>query len=119
MPYFLKALGLIGTAAMIWVGGGIVVHGFETYGLGGLGHLIHDAAETAAHSLPAAGGVVQWLVEATGAGLAGIAIGLVTIPAISYCIAPIWRRFKPGNPRALAADPGFRARNSASAFRRR
>ena len=95
MPYFLRVLGMIGTAAMIWVGGGIVVHGFETYGLGGLSHLIHDAAEMAAHSLPAAGGAVKWLVEATGAGLAGIAIGLLTIPVISYCIAPAWRKFKP------------------------
>ena len=95
MPYFLKALGIIGTAAMIWVGGGIVVHGFETYGLGGLSHLIHDMADMVAHRLPAVGGVVRWLVEAAGAGLAGIAVGLVTIPAISYCIAPIWRRLKP------------------------
>jgi uncharacterized protein len=95
MPYFLKALGIIGTAAMIWVGGGIVVHGFETYGFGGLSHLIHDAAETAAHGLPAAGGAVKWLVEATGAGLAGIAVGLLAIPAISYCISPIWTRFRP------------------------
>jgi predicted DNA repair protein MutK len=95
MPFFLKALGVIGTAAMIWVGGGIVVHGFETYGFAGLAHLIHDAAATAAHSLPAGAGVVEWLVGAAGAGLAGIAIGLVAIPVISYCIAPLWRRFKP------------------------
>lgn len=94
MPYFLKALGIIGTAAMIWVGGGIILHGFETYGFGGLSHLIHDTAEMAAHSLPAAGGVVKWLVEATGAGLAGIAVGLVTIPVISYCISPVWNRFR-------------------------
>ena len=95
MPYFLRVLGMIGTAAMIWVGSGIVVHGFETYGLGGLSHLIHAAAEMAAHSLPAAGGAVKWLVEATGAGLAGIAIGLLTIPVISYCIVPLCRQFKP------------------------
>ena len=30
---FLKALGIVGTAAMMWVGGGIIVHGLEEYGL--------------------------------------------------------------------------------------
>ena len=29
-PIFLRA---VGTAAMIWVGGGIIVHGLEAYGL--------------------------------------------------------------------------------------
>ncbi len=33
MPVFLKGLAVIGTAAMIWVGGGIIVHGLEGYGL--------------------------------------------------------------------------------------
>lgn len=94
MPYLLRGLGIIGTAAMIWVGGGIVVHGFETYGFGGLSHFIHDTAEMAAHSVPAAEGAVKWLVQAIGAGMAGIAIGLITIPAITYCISPIWNRFR-------------------------
>ena len=34
MPKVLKILGLVGTAAMIWVGGGILLHGFEKYGFG-------------------------------------------------------------------------------------
>src|SRR5919106_2364130 len=29
MPYVLSALSIIGTAAMLWVGGGIIVHGLE------------------------------------------------------------------------------------------
>jgi predicted DNA repair protein MutK len=53
MPYFLKALGAVGTAAMIWVGGGIVVHALEEYGLPGLGHAIHAAAEAAARNAAA------------------------------------------------------------------
>ncbi len=35
MPVFLKVLAGVGTAAMIWVGGGILVHGLEHYGLDG------------------------------------------------------------------------------------
>ena len=59
----------VGTAAMVWVGGGIIVHGLEEYGLAGLGHAIHAAAEAAAHAVPAAGGVVEWLVTAAGSGV--------------------------------------------------
>ena len=37
MPGFLMLLSAIGTAAMIWVGGGIVVHGLETHGFPDVG----------------------------------------------------------------------------------
>jgi hypothetical protein len=40
------------------------------------------------------GGLFGWLVEATGAGLVGAVVGLVAIPAMSYCASPLWRRIK-------------------------
>jgi len=52
MPWFLKVLGVTGTAAMIWVGGGIIVHGLEGYGMAGISEAIHRSAELAAHALP-------------------------------------------------------------------
>lgn len=91
MPYFLKALGLLGTAAMIWVGGGIILHGLEGYGLGWLPHLLHDAGDAAARLAPAIGPFLAWLVEATGAGIFGLAIGGATITAMSYGFLPLWR----------------------------
>ena len=75
MPRVMTALSVIGIAAMIWVGGGIIVHGLEVFGLGGLAHLIHDVAEAAGHAIPAIGGIVAWIVGAAGAGLFGLAIG--------------------------------------------
>ena len=95
MPYFLKGLGAVGTAAMIWVGGGIVLHGFEEYGYGWLSHLLHDAGEAAAHVIPAIGSFVSWLVQAIGSGIAGIALGMVAIPTMSYGVSPVWRQLKP------------------------
>ncbi|MBB3355477.1 hypothetical protein FHT70_005439 [Rhizobium sp. BK049] len=91
MPYLLKVLGLIGTAAMIWVGGGIIAHGAESFGFAWLSHLLHDAGEGAAHAMPAVSGVVSWLVQAAGSGLVGILLGLATIPAVGYVVAPAWR----------------------------
>jgi uncharacterized protein len=92
--YLLQTLGVIGTAAMIWVGGGIILHGLERYGRGGLSHAIHDAAAFVAGLLPAAGPLLMWIVEAAGAGLFGIAVGLVAIPATAYAVAPLWRRVR-------------------------
>jgi predicted DNA repair protein MutK len=88
--YLLQALGVIGTAAMIWVGGGIILHGLEDYGLGWLSHVIDDAAAFAAGLLPAVGPLLGWLVEAAAAGLVGLAVGLIAIPAMAYCVSPLW-----------------------------
>jgi predicted DNA repair protein MutK len=62
MPGFLTFLGAAGTAAMIWVGGGIIVHGLEAYGVHSVGQAIDSAAEAAAQALPSAAGPVKWTV---------------------------------------------------------
>lgn len=75
MPYLLGVLGTVGTAAMLWVGGGIVLHGMEEYGLVALPHTIHHAAEVAGHAVPAAAGLITWAVGAIGSGLFGVVLG--------------------------------------------
>ena len=79
MPIVMKALSLVGIAAMIWVGGGIIVHGLEVFGFEGIAHAIHDMAEAAGHWLPALEGPVSWLVGAIGAGIVGLAIGAIIV----------------------------------------
>ena len=75
MPIVMKALSTIGIAAMIWVGGGILVHGLEEFGWAAPAHLIHDLAVAAGHVVPAIQGLVEWVVEAAGAGIFGLAVG--------------------------------------------
>ena len=77
MPVVMTALKVVGTAAMLWVGGGILLHGLEGYGLGALGHGLHDLATTAAAALPAIEAAVAWVVTAAGAGLLGLGVGAV------------------------------------------
>lgn len=91
MPGFLRGLAVVGTAAMIWVGGGIILHGAETFGIGGPAHLVHHAAEVAGHAVPVAHGLVTWMVGAAGAGLVGLALGLVLIPLSEHLLAPLLR----------------------------
>ncbi|MBD2751208.1 DUF808 domain-containing protein [Microvirga sp. BT688] len=89
MPILLKLLSVVGTAAMIWVGGGIIVHGMEGYGFAGLGHAIHDVAVAAAHAVPALGGFVEWLVSAAASGLFGLVLGALLIPLIHFIAVPL------------------------------
>jgi predicted DNA repair protein MutK len=94
MPYFLKVLSVVGTAAMIWVGGGIVLHGLEAYGPAAIGHAVEGAADAVAHAIPAASGVLHWAVVAAISGILGLVIGAVLLPVVEHVIAPAWRRVK-------------------------
>ncbi len=75
MPMLMKALSVIGTAAMIWVGGGIIVHGLEEFGLGALPHALHDISERAGHAVALAPGLAEWIVSAAGSGMIGLIVG--------------------------------------------
>ena len=94
MPVFLTILSAAGTAAMIWVGGGIIVHGLETYGLTGAADAIQAAAAATSHALAPLGGMTVWIVSAAVAGIIGLLIGVVTIPVVGFVLAPAWARLK-------------------------
>ncbi len=108
MPYFLSGLGILGTAAMVWVGGGIILHGFEEYGFDALPHLIHDAGAAVEHAVPPAwlGAILAWLVGAIASGIIGVIIGLAMIPVVSRVLSPLWRRIKSLIRRKPGASPG-------------
>jgi predicted DNA repair protein MutK len=90
MPGFLKWLTIIGTAAMLWVGGSIIIHGLEVLGYGWLGHHIHDLAAAAGAAVPQGGAVVEWLTKATMDGLFGLAVGTALIPLATRVLQPLW-----------------------------
>ena len=92
MPGFLKLLTIVGTAAMLWVGGSIIVHGLEEMGFGTLGHLIHDAAYAVGHAVtPALEGTVEWFSKAVMDGILGLGLGMLLIPIGEKIITPLWR----------------------------
>ena len=75
MPKVMAALSVIGTAAMLWVGGQIVLHGAGLLGLHGPEELVHAAGVGAGTLIPALSGVLTWTVEAALAGAFGLALG--------------------------------------------
>ena len=64
MPKLLTALSTVGTAAMLWVGGQIVVHGFG----------VHPAEFLGLYE-----GALAWVVDAALCGIAGLAIGAMIV----------------------------------------
>lgn len=100
MPRVLALLMIVGTAAMLWVGGSIVIHGFEELGYGWLGHHIYDWAAVVGHAVPQqVTDLAQWSAKATMDGLFGLALGLALLPIGTKVIAPIlakrfWGRAK-------------------------
>ena len=78
VPYLLSALSKIGTAAMLWVGGGIILHSIGEIGFHALPDWVHHQAEALAHGIGIAVPVFNWLIYALASALAGaIAGGLV------------------------------------------
>ena len=64
MPKLLAALSTIGTAAMLWVGGQIIVHGFGIHPAEFLGLYV---------------GALAWVADAAMSGVVGLAIGAVIV----------------------------------------
>ena len=79
VPKLLAALAVIGTAAMLWVGGQILLHGMEELGFGTIPHLVHDSAHAIAEGIGFWVPVWEWLLNALGGAIAGIIVGGVIV----------------------------------------
>ena len=97
MPPFLTFLSTLGTTAMLWVGGSMVVHGLEVFGLASVAHAFEAWSEAVAHVVPMGAGLMGWAVRAALDGVVGLALGLALIPVATRVIAPVWERLFAGN----------------------
>jgi len=81
MPVVLKWLGIVGTAAMLWVGGHIIIAGADELGWHGPYDVVHEL-EKLVHDVGGVGGVLEWLVNTAASALVGLAIGLTVALAV-------------------------------------
>ncbi|MEN3975735.1 DUF808 domain-containing protein [Emcibacter sp. SYSU 3D8] len=81
MPPLLTGLTIVGTAAMLWVGGGIIVHGLEHFHLEAIPHLVHQFSDWAG-GVPGVGAVTGWTAFALGSAMVGFVIGCVIVGAM-------------------------------------
>ena len=78
MPWLLAVLSTVGTVAMLWVGGGIILHGLEELGV----HGPADVAQAIQHGVEQASGalaaVTGWLAYAAVSAVVGLILGAIT-----------------------------------------
>jgi predicted DNA repair protein MutK len=79
MPKLLTALTVIGTAAMLWVGGHIILVGADELGLHFLYGAVHHLEEAAHEAAGVLGSVVGWLVNTLASALLGLVVGALIV----------------------------------------
>jgi len=94
MPVFMQILSVVGTAAMTWVGGSIIVHGLYEFGFTWPEHMVEAAAHWAEAAAPAIAGFTGWLATAGVDFVFGIALGALMIPVVGYVLAPALKAAK-------------------------
>jgi uncharacterized protein len=86
MPKLLTALTVIGTAAMLWVGGHILLVGMHELGFDLLYDPVHALEDAAKEAAGALGGVVKWLVDTLASALLGLAVGALLVVVLSLTL---------------------------------
>jgi predicted DNA repair protein MutK len=79
MPRLLSVISVVGVAAMLWVGGHILLQGTDELGWHWLYDQVHHLEEAAHDALPAVGGVVGWLVNTAASAVVGLVVGAVAV----------------------------------------
>jgi predicted DNA repair protein MutK len=90
MPHILTVISVVGTAAMLWVGGHIVLVGLDELGWHPPYDAVHHVEEDVHHATGALGGVLGWLVNTAASAVLGLVLGLVVLAAVH--LVPFGRR---------------------------
>ncbi|HAL90870.1 MAG TPA: DUF808 domain-containing protein, partial [Erythrobacter sp.] len=77
VPYLLTTLSFIGTIAMLWVGGGIILHSLHELGIHGPSDWAHGLQHTVEAVTGGLSGILGWGTYAALSALTGLALGFV------------------------------------------
>jgi uncharacterized protein len=98
MPVVLAVLTVVGTAAMLWVGGHILLVGADELGLHSPYGAVHYLEEAAHDATGVLGGLVGWLVNTVASAIFGLIVGALIVLVMTHTL----HRRKPET--AAAAD---------------
>jgi predicted DNA repair protein MutK len=79
MPIVMSVLSAVGIAAMLWVGGHILLVGFDEIGLSAPYDEVHHVEEDVDHALGPLGGLGAWLTNTGASAILGLAVGAVVV----------------------------------------
>ena len=79
MPAVFRVISVIGTVAMLWVGGHLVLQNLEETFWAGPNELVHLVT----HAIEAAGPVIVWIVETAMSAVFGLVLGLIIVGVVT------------------------------------
>lgn len=79
MPAVFRVISVIGTVAMLWVGGHLVLQNLEETFWAGPYELVHLLT----HAIEAAGPVIVWIVETAMSAIFGLVLGLIIVGIVT------------------------------------
>lgn len=82
MPVILRILSVVGTFAMVWVGGHILLVGLDELGFHPPYDFVHHLSELVAGAVPGVGGALGWIVETFFSMLLGVAVGAIVVGVV-------------------------------------
>jgi predicted DNA repair protein MutK len=87
MPTVLRVISVVGTAAMLWVGGSIVVHSLHTLHLSWPHDVIMGIASAVTGD--GASAAISWLVTAVLDAVFGFLLGSILMPVVNVLLVPV------------------------------
>jgi len=82
MPKLLTGLTIVGTAAMLWVGGHILLVGTDELGWHGPYDFVHEL-EKRVDDVGGIGGLLAWLINTGISAIIGLAVGALVVAVVS------------------------------------
>ena len=83
MPIILKVLSTVGTVAMLWVGGSIIVHGLASIGIHSVEAFIHSAVSHLPTEETRFATAFEWIATSFLQAVLAILIGIVVVIAVN------------------------------------
>src|SRR3712207_1091702 len=77
MPIVMSLLSTVGIAAMLWVGGHILLVGLDDLGVSGPYDAVHHVEEDVHDALGALGGIGGWLTNTGASAILGVVVGAI------------------------------------------
>ncbi len=82
MPKLLAVLSTVGIAAMLWVGGHIIIVGTDELGWHAPYEFVHHLEESV-HDIGGIGGILAWLVNTSLSAILGIIVGSIVVAVVA------------------------------------
>lgn len=102
MPAVFQVITVIGTVAMLWVGGHILLVSLSDVGV----PFFYDSLKVATDAVAGAGGFVVWVVDAALSAILGFIVGLILVPIIVN-VEKVIHKFK--KPKAAPGETAIEA----------